>query len=466
MAANILVVDPSATSRIVLKVKLTAANYRVTLAATPAEARTRIAEGRPDLVLAGLSAAQQEALAACAGLRAAAAGRPMPLVVLGPFERPDDRLAVLAAGADDVLGLPAHDVLLLAKIRSHLRERDAEAELRLREDAARALGFAEPETTFRHAGRVALVVPPGREGLERGRAISAVLPGGCAQLSPDEALAPSAGPAAPLHELFIIDASRFTGADASSELFRLVTELRARAETRHAAQLVILPQGAEGMSAMVLDLGANDLVTHDVGLEELAHRVRTLLQCKRQRDGLRATLRDGLLAAVTDPLTGLHNRRYALPHLEHMAQTACAQGSGLALMVLDVDHFKTINDRWGHPSGDAVLCEIARRLRDNVRPGDLLARIGGEEFVVAMADVSDGLARHTAERLCNVIEEAPFPLPGRTTALQVTVSIGVAMAEGMTTSEELFNSADAALYRAKTAGRNTVSLSASAASAA
>jgi len=180
-------------------------------------------------------------------------------------------------------------------------------------------------------------------------------------------------------------------------------------------------------------------------------------------------VQDGLRMAVLDPLTGLHNRRYAMPHLAAIAERAAATAAPFAVMVVDIDRFKQVNDCWGHAAGDFVLVEVARRLTANLRASDLLARIGGEEFLIALPDSTLADARVVAERLCHVIEEHPIALPDAG-AVRVTVSIGLAVSgqvpDGGVTPEPvpaLLNRADRALLHAKSAGRNQVTISLSAA---
>ncbi|QQA43652.1 diguanylate cyclase [Pelagovum pacificum] len=466
MTARILVVDGTATNRILLKVRLTSANYHVYLATGIAEARAMVSATVPDLVVMDLGNEPRGALALFDDLKRSLATRMTRIIAIGQNCGPDERLAALAAGADEVLSKPVNEILLLARIRSLLRERDADNELRLREDTSRALGLCDPPADYLRNARVAMIVPKSPLGVIRSRAVAKSLPGGCTVIEPHEALGP--GDHKRGYDLFVIDASCIEADRASNEVFRLVTELRSRSETRHAAQLVILPKGSEGLAAMVLDLGANDLVTYEVGMRELAHRCRTLLARKRRNDRMRATLRNGLRAAVTDPLTGLYNRRYALSHMQHMAENASTRNRPFAVMVLDIDHFKAINDQWGHTAGDAILVEVSRRLAENARTHDLVARIGGEEFVIAMPDASVRVARMAATRLCRLIEEVPFALPGTSRAISVTVSIGITMGgdhDADVGIENLVGRADAALYAAKNAGRNTISFSASASAA-
>lgn len=216
----------------------------------------------------------------------------------------------------------------------------------------------------------------------------------------------------------------------------LLSELRARGATRRSAILCLLDPEDEGRAAMALDLGAADLVRADYRPEETALRLRQQLLRKRAADRRRASLRDGLALAVTDPLTGLANRRYAMASLAGlMADTPSDQdgaggpAAGCAVLLLDLDGFKAVNDSFGHPAGDAVLTGVAHLLARHMRPGDLVARMGGEEFLIARAGVSEADALALAEQLRESVASRPFRVEDGTDRLvPVTVSIGVAHA--------------------------------------
>ena len=178
---------------------------------------------------------------------------------------------------------------------------------------------------------------------------------------------------------------------------------------------------------------------------------------------LQNKVNDGLKLAVIDPLTGLHNRRYALNHLDrHIAKAEQTQRA-LAVLVIDIDHFKPINDTFGHQNGDRVLVEVTRILKDNLRASDLVSRFGGEEFLVTMPDTSIEEAEAIAQRLRRSVACASIALDrGRSTS--VTLSIGATIwtpdaSVNRTTKDMLIAQADAALYAAKSNGRNKVSLS-------
>jgi two-component system cell cycle response regulator len=161
--------------------------------------------------------------------------------------------------------------------------------------------------------------------------------------------------------------------------------------------------------------------------------------------------------AVTDPLTGLYNRRYMESQTAILVEHAANRGKTLAVVVLDVDHFKSVNDNHGHDVGDRVLQELANRLRSCVRSVDLICRMGGEEFVVVLPDAGMEVALKVAERIRRVVGAKPFCAGARSATLHVTVSLGVALIESpKDTMEEIVKRADDALYRAKREGRNRV----------
>jgi len=161
-------------------------------------------------------------------------------------------------------------------------------------------------------------------------------------------------------------------------------------------------------------------------------------------------------AAVRDGLTEVYNRAYLRARLTQELATAADGGTPLSVVMLDLDHFKTVNDTWGHAAGDQVLRTVAQRLQASVREDDILARYGGEEFVLVLPQTGLKPALRVAERLRHSIESEPVLHKGQW--IPVTASLGVATTtkERVTPSEELVAQADANLYRAKTDGRNCV----------
>ncbi|MFU8865162.1 MAG: diguanylate cyclase [Rhodobacterales bacterium] len=485
MPGRILIVDDIATNRILLRVRLSAAYYDVVQASTATEALSMLARHSPDLVLLSARLGDCDTLALCRAMSGRAAGpdnkpdiqhdsppagdglRPPVLILSDQIDR-SLRLAALNAGAEDVIAFPADDLLLQARLRSLMRVGDAAQESQLRDATSRTLGFAEDATAFVTTPRICILsdMPctsaPWQQQLDT-RRTGRISAHDSATFLRDV----SAGDKPDLCLIVMHHPRDLPG-------LRLLSELRAHPETRHAAVIVILPDHDPQIAADALDLGAGDIMTGDVDPAELVLRVGLQIRRKRLADQLRSTLHNGLRAAVTDQLTGLYNRRYALPHLARLAEQSTRSGRRFAVMLADLDHFKAINDRYGHAAGDAVLVEVAQRLRANLRAVDLVARIGGEEFLIALPDTNRTEARIAARRLCRIIAQDPFVLPGKNLRIPLTVSIGVTMGHHTTCAalpsghadtppqdavQHLLQQADEALYGAKACGRNQVTLS-------
>jgi two-component system cell cycle response regulator len=239
---------------------------------------------------------------------------------------------------------------------------------------------------------------------------------------------------------------------------RLCAYFRSLESTRDLPILVVADPDDEKKAVRALDLGASDIVIKPIDPEELSARVKTQVRKKRYLDALRARLDQSMELAVTDQLTGLHNRRYMRVQLESFVKRSNMGGMPVSILLCDIDHFKKVNDIHGHSAGDDVLREFGRRLSDNIRPMDLACRYGGEEFVVIMPETTSGLAHAAAERIRLIVEESPFVI-GRGDHLRVTMSGGVAtVIPPDDVVDALLRRADEALYRAKGNGRNLVEI--------
>jgi two-component system cell cycle response regulator len=242
---------------------------------------------------------------------------------------------------------------------------------------------------------------------------------------------------------------------------RLCSHLRSLDRTRLLPILVIVDPEDNVRLLRGLDLGVNDYLVRPIDRNEMLARVRTQVRRKRFSDRLRDNVQMTIEMAVTDGLTGLHNRRYLERHLATLVNQAIAREKPLSVLVLDIDYFKAINDGYGHAVGDDVLREFSRRVRKAVRGIDLACRMGGEEFVIAMPDTDAALALLVGERLRQKIAVEPFRIPESGENIEVTVSIGIAsLGSTEDTPETLLKRADEALYDAKRAGRNRVSAAA------
>jgi two-component system cell cycle response regulator len=243
---------------------------------------------------------------------------------------------------------------------------------------------------------------------------------------------------------------------ADEDPLKLVSMLRASDATHETPLLLVGEAGEKDRILRGFELGANDWLMQPIDPHELRARARNQIRRKFYQDRLRSDLGTALEMALTDPLTGLYNQRYLRRHLSGLMESG--QGRQLAVLMLDVDHFKSVNDRFGHASGDRALRLIADSLRVHTRVFDSVARYGGEEFVVVMPGTSPEEATAAAERLRSAVEVIEFSAI-ENQSVPLTVSVGVACALSAKGSPDvLLLAADAALYDAKRNGRNRVEI--------
>jgi len=459
---KILIIDGISTNRIVLKVKLTAAFYHVTQASTQAEALAMIEADKPDLVISAQNLPDGSAAELCHALRATSHAADLPVLAIGCSSNQQMRLATLRAGAFDLLDKPVNETLLLGRVRNMIRAHHKFAEWQMRDDTQCALGLAEAPAEFVRPAAISLI------GLD-----ASPLQGWVRQMVPKMHAYYSVtllrNAMASLHKDQPPDAVVLAlpePSDQTEECLRLISAMRASALTRDIALLVIQKTPDPLRATSALDMGADDVMTAGFDAEELAVRLAVLLRRKRQVAQLIQSVRTGLREVVNDPLTGLYNRRYAMPYLSRLIKGSAKTGASFGVILADMDHFKRVNDEYGHASGDAVLVETARRLREAVRGTDMIARLGGEEFVIAMPDTDIATARAQAYRLCCAIGGADFHIPGASAPVPITISLGLAMGELPMQNERrlhedverLLDRADKALYAAKMSGRNRVTL--------
>jgi two-component system, cell cycle response regulator len=447
----VLIVDDIPTNVRLLEARLTAEYYEVLTASSGREALALCDGADIDIVLLDVMMPEMDGFEVCATLKSNPRTHHIPVLMITALDQPSDRVRGLEVGADDFLTKPVDDIQLMARVKSLVRLKNLTDELRARaytsqqiaiEDALRAMDVISAE-----GGRV-LLIDCDLRNVERVRGY----------LGTSHHVDVLVNPADAVLQLTDSDYELAIVSMALGDLdpLRVCSQIRTLERTRNLPILLMAEDADRPRVMRGLDLGVNDFIMRPVERNELAARVRTQIRRQRYAVELRESVNHTLALAVTDELTGLYNRRYFERHLAIMLSKAEEQDRDMAVMLIDMDFFKAVNDTYGHDIGDAVLREFALRLRRNIRGVDLACRYGGEEFVVLMPDTDYRQAEGVAERVRMAVAERTFDI-GNSRGLTITISVGVALNEaGTDTPEMILKRADIALYRAKREGRNRV----------
>ena len=456
MTARVLVVDDILPNVKLLETKLSAEYFDVVTAMNGPDALAICEKGLCDIVLLDVMMPGMDGVEVCRRLKNQPVTAHLPVVMVTALDQPGDRLRGLDAGADDFLTKPVDDTALFARVRSLVRLKAMTDELRARALSSRDYGIGDPlAAATAETGQNAhvLIVDDRASSYERLQGALGQYHRVEVETDPNLALMRAAESQVDV-VLVSLDLQNFDG-------LRLCSQLRSLDRTRETAVVLLADMDEKTRVLRGLDIGAHDFLVRPIDRNELIARVRTQVRRKRFAARLRDSVQVSMELAITDGLTGLYNRRYLDTHLTVLFSEAVRRGTSIAVLLLDIDHFKAVNDRYGHDAGDEVLREFARRIKALTRGVDVVARYGGEEIVVLVPEATLDEARFVAERIRERIGTVPFALDRNNRTLGVTVSIGVAARQaGDSDAGHILKRADLALYRAKEEGRNRVVLAA------
>ncbi len=448
MTATILIVDDLEANIKLLEAKLLSEYYTVITANNGVNALKILEQSKIDIILLDVMMPVIDGFEICMRIKSNPKTTHIPVIMVTALSEIEDRVKGLEAGADEFLTKPINDISLLARVKSLNRMKALSDELQSRNDTLLKLGRAEiiPKENF-FDSKILLL----DDDIIQAKNTKKCLTSFSAHLKIISSLegVDSLGP-------FIPDVIIISCQMEDIDPLRVVAMLRSKPMLRNSILMFLAEDENSPMVIKGLDIGINDYITYPVDKSELQARLKTQLRRKNYQDNLRSELDQSVDLSTKDGLTGLFNRRYFDIHIKQMSERLQASGKDMCMMMLDMDHFKKVNDNYGHTAGDALLKTLANILKELFRVTDLIARYGGEEFVILMGNTKLKDCIKIAEKIRITVENIDFIVPGQDKPLEKTISIGVAQLEKNESVESFINRADEAMYKAKKLGRNKI----------
>jgi two-component system cell cycle response regulator len=450
---KVLIVDDVPTNVKLLEGKLASCDYEILRAFNGEAALETIRTAMPDLILLDVMMPGIDGYEVTRRVKQTPQTQHIPIILVTALDGAQDKVRGLEVGAEEFLTKPVNRAELLARVRSMLKLKRYREQLLVRTQSEKQIYTAEQQPTgaspLRQAQRVLLVEDDQKDI----KFYQTVL-----QQEPFELVVVQDGVEAlhtAMHEkidLILLDIllPRLDG-------FEVCQKLKSLDQTKDIQIALITCLDDLDSKIKGVQLGADDFLIKPVDPKELLARVSVLLKKKAYVDQLHAHREQALNAAIIDGLTQLYNHAFFKQFLALEIKRSQREGHAIALIMVDVDDFKTVNDNLGHMTGDIVLREIAQIVKSNVREIDVAARYGGEEFVVVLPYTGQDDAADVAERIRKAVHHHAFPSELAADIEAITVSCGVAAYPSNADSADgLVSQADAMLYKAKRAGKNRV----------
>ena len=443
---TILIVDDMPVNVKILSSKLVAAGYEC-LKAYSGEEAVEIAKAEsPDIILLDIMMPGMDGYEVTRTLKSDPRTSIIPIVMVTALEGVDDKVKGLDAGADDFLTKPPNQTELIARVRSliKLKKLQEEAEIRTTHD------HTPPQTTLsKHEeekkGTILIIEDEVKTSSLWSRVLSTNYECIMAKTGEEGLEAMDMGvPDLVLLDLLLPD---MHGLDLLKRIKKnpIMEEIS-----------VIIVSSINDLETRVkgIDLGSDDYLVKPINALEMLARVRAAIRKTRARLKLKKTLNEVFKLSITDSLTGLYNRQYFNSYLEKLMASSRRHDRPFSILFVDIDRFKSVNDKYGHLIGDSVLKNLAVIFEDNLRASDVVARFGGEEFVLLLSDTDIKGAEMLAEKLRTDVEAFGFEgLDGSF----ITISVGLSESLDLDASvDDVVKRADDALYKAKEGGRNCV----------
>ena len=448
MTATVLVVDDLDSNVKLLEAKLLAEYYTVFTANNGVSALKILAQNKIDIVLLDVMMPEMDGFETCKQIKKNPETNHIPVVMVTALSELEDRVKGLEAGADEFLTKPINDIALFARVRSLARMKAVIDELKLRNTINTELGATVVELKDNFSESKILLFD---DDVIQARNVKDHLSELCGQVRILSSLnqIDSLG-------LFIPDLIIISCQIDTIDPLRIAVTLRSKPHFKNSVLMMLADEENIPMVIKGMELGINDYFMYPIDKSELKARVKTQLRRKQYQENLRTELEESVDLSTKDGLTGVFNRRYFDIDVKQMVQKSQETKKPLCIMMFDMDHFKQVNDTYGHTAGDEVLKTLASILKTSFRVTDVVARYGGEEFIVLLNNIDLQGALPIAEKTRFLIEATEFAIPDPIGRIHKTTSIGVAEYHQGETTEDFLSKVDKALYEAKEKGRNKV----------
>ena len=448
---KILIVDDDPTNVKLLAAKLGDLKYTIVRAYGGEDALQKIKSECPDLVLLDVMMPGLNGFEVTARIKNDPETADIPIILVTALDGSDNKTKGLEAGADDFLNKPVHTAELKARVKSLLRLKRYSDQLKAR---AQARGMVL--NPFAHDDSMPDLKLPNllivEDSQTDAKMIKFMLNSLACKISVvnsgEEALSICSN-----HQVDIMILDMLLPGLDGYEVVKRVKENEATQSTQ-----IIVVTSLQDIESKIksYEFGVDDFLVKPINFNEFRARVNSLIKKKAYHDKLMGNLEAAVQAAITDKLTGAYNSGYMQHYLKNELKRADRHHHPVSLLMLDIDNFKLVNDRYGHVAGDRLLKEIAEKLAKSIREIDLLARYGGDEFAIILPYTQNESAAAVAERIRLEMETCRVGDDGQP-AFPVSVSIGVAdYAPGVDTVQDMIQKADNALYTAKFNGKNRV----------
>lgn len=443
MTANILIVDDLEPNIKLLEAKLLSEYYTVFSANSALRALQVLDENKIDVILLDVMMPEMDGFECCRRIKANPATTHIPVVMVTALSDIENRIKGLEAGADEFLTKPINDIALFARVKSLSRMKMLVDELRVRNKTNLELGLSEIYITEHfETNQILLINDDIVQNKQIIRSISKITTNIRSETSFESIKD---------FETKIYDAIIISCQLEIEDPLRITVMIKSKENFRHTIIMFLTEEENMKMVMRGMELGINDYFLYPVDESELIARLKTQLRRKLYQDNLRSELEQSIDLSIKDGLTGVFNRHYLDSHLEQIISKG---EPNIHLLMLDIDHFKQVNDTYGHQAGDAVLKEITLVAKNLLRATDLIARFGGEEFVIILSNIDNVEAINVAQRLRKAIESTEISITNLNLKLHKTVSIGLAKLSRKDSLQSIIGKADKALYKAKEGGRN------------